>query len=79
MKKPIYRVIVDFEYKNKGVRTKNKESFIDTFAFSKDHKEIEEQVMEKIIRRTNTNKDKVIIKIKNIEIKGQHGYTSDRF
>jgi len=79
MKKPIYRVIVDFEYQNKGTRTQKKNAVIDTFAFSTDHKEIEEQLMYKMIRKTKTIKDKVIIKIKNIEIKGQYGYTSDRF
>ena len=79
MKKPIYRVIVDFEYQNKGTRTQKKNAVIDTFAFSTDHKEIEEQLMYKMIRKTKTIKDKVIIKIKNIEIKGQYGYTTDRF
>jgi len=79
MKKPIYRVVIDFEYQNKGTRTQKKQDVIDTFAFSKDHKEIEEQLMDKMIRKTRRKKEQVIIKIKNIEIKGQFGYTTDRF
>jgi hypothetical protein len=79
MKKPIYRVIIDFEYQNKGTRTQKKQGVIDTFAFSTDHKEIEEQLMDKMIRKTRRKQGEVIIKIKNIENKGQYGYTTDRF
>ena len=79
MKKPIYRVIIDFEYQNKGTRTQKKQGVIDTFAFSTDHKEIEEQLMYKMIRKSRRKQGEVIIKIKNIEIKGQYGYTTDRF
>jgi len=79
MKKPIYRVVIDFEYQNKGIRTQKKQAIIDTFAFSTDHKEIEEQLMDKMIRKIRRKKGEVIIKIKNIEIKRQHGYTTDRF
>lgn len=79
MKKPIYRVVVDFEYQNKGTRTQKKYATIDSFAYSTEEEEVKEHLMGRMLRKIRRKEDQVIIKIKNIENKGQYGYTSDRF
>ena len=79
MKKPIYRVIVDFEYQNKGQRSQKKYSTIDSFAYSTEEEEIKKHLMGKMLRKIRKKEEQVIIKIKNIENKGQYGQTSDRF
>tara|TARA_R100001443_G_scaffold109155_2_gene120292 strand:- start:926 stop:1174 length:249 start_codon:yes stop_codon:yes gene_type:complete len=77
--KPIYRVIVNFEYQNKGQRTQKKYATIDSFAYSTEEVEIKEHLMGKMLRKIKKKENQVIIKIKDIEIKGQYGYTSQRF
>lgn len=79
MKKPIYRVFVDFEYKNKGIRTRVQEASVDTFALSKDPKEIEEYIMGKMLSEIKRKRGQCEIKITNIKIEGQYGETSDRY
>ena len=79
MKKPIYRVFVDFEYKNKGVRAKVKKASVDTFALSKDTKEIEEYIMGRMLSKIKRRREHCEIKITNIKIKGQYGKTTDRY
>jgi len=80
MGKPIYRVIVEFEYRNKGrgnyIRTQIKTDTIDTFALSKDDDEIYEHIKSRIFRRIKRKEEDVNVEIKNIEIKGQYGETN---
>jgi len=79
MGKPIYRVIVDFEYRNKGrgnyIRTQIKTDTIDTFSLSKDKDEIYEHIKSRIFRQIRRKEDDVQIKINNIKIEGQYGTT----
>ena len=80
MKKPIYRVLVDFEYRNSSrsnyIRTKVKQDSIDTFALSKDKDEIYSQIKNKLFRQIGKKEGEVEIKIINVEIEGQYGETN---
>ena len=80
MKKPIYRVLVNFEYRNNSIsnyiRTQVKQDYIDTFALSKDKDEIYEHIKGKLLRKIGKKEGEVQIKITNIEIEGQYGETS---
>ena len=81
MGNPIYRVIVDFEYRNKGkgdyIKTKIKTDTIDTFALSKDKNEIYEHIKSRIFRQIKKKEQDVDIEIKNIKIQGQYGETNN--
>ena len=80
MGKPIYRVIVDFKYRNKGkgnyIRTQIKKDTIDTFALSKEKDEIYEHIKSRIYRQINKKEEDVQIKITNVKIEGQYGETN---
>ena len=80
MKKPIYRVIVDFQYRSNGrsnyIKTQIKNDTIDTFALSKDKDEIYEHIKGKLLRKIGKKEGEVQIKITNIEIEGQYGETN---
>jgi len=80
MGKPIYRVIVDFEYRNKSrgnyIRTQLKQDSIDTFALSKDKDEIYEHIKSRLLRKINKKEHEIDIKINNIKIEGQYGNTN---
>ena len=80
MGKPIYRVIVDFEYRNNSrsnyIRTKIKQGTIDTFALSKDKQEIYDHIKGKLLRQINKKDHEVEIKIINVNVKSQHGETN---
>ena len=81
MGKPIYRVIVDFEYRNKSTsnykRTLIKEGTIDTFSLSKNKDEIYKHIESRILSKIKKKKDKVEIKLTNIKIEGQYGETQE--
>lgn len=80
MKKPIYRVLVNFEYRNSNrsnyIKTKVKQDYIDTFALSKDKDEIYNQIKNKLFRQIGKKEGQVDIKITNVEIEGQYGETN---
>tara|TARA_Y100000385_G_C12984547_1_gene590005 strand:- start:45 stop:290 length:246 start_codon:yes stop_codon:yes gene_type:complete len=80
MGKPIYRVIVDFEYRNTPrssyIKTKIKHDTIDTFALSKDKKEIYDHIKTRLLRKINKKEHEIDIKITNVFIKSQHGETN---
>lgn len=80
MGKPIYRVIVDFEYRNSSrssyIRTQIKTATIDTFALSKEKDEIFEHIKFKLLRQIGKKDGEVDIKIKKINIEGQYGETN---
>jgi hypothetical protein len=80
MGKPIYRVLVEYQYRNKGkgnyIKTQIKSDTIDTFALSKNKDEIFEHIKFKILRQIKAKDENVNIKITNIKILGQHGETN---
>tara|TARA_B110000444_G_scaffold259528_1_gene303518 strand:+ start:4965 stop:5210 length:246 start_codon:yes stop_codon:yes gene_type:complete len=80
MRKPIYRVIVDFEYRNNGrsnyIKTQIKNDTIDTFALSKDKDEVYDHVKNKILRKIGKKEEEIQLKITNIEVEGQYGETN---
>ena len=80
MKKPIYSVQVDFEYRNNSrsnyIRTQIKNGFIDTFALSKDKDEVFNHIKSKLFRQIGKKEGEVQIKIINIKIEGQYGETN---
>ena len=79
-KRIIYRVIVDFEYRNKSKsiysRTIIKKDTIDTFALSKDKKEIYDYIESRMLKQINRKKKDVEIEITNIQIEGEYGKTN---
>jgi hypothetical protein len=79
MKKPIYRVYCEYQYRNKGIRTKLKKGFLDTFIFSLKKDEVEIQLREKIFSKLRLGEDNIILILTDIKIGNQHGYTTDRF
>lgn len=76
----IYRVIVDFEYRNNGrsnyIKTQIKNDTIDTFALSKDKDKVYDHVKGKILRKIGKKEKDIQIKITNIEVEGQYGETN---
>lgn len=80
MGKPIYRVLVKFEYKNSKrsnyIRAHIKTGFIDTFALSKNKDEILDHIKYKILRKINKKENEVDIKIIDYKIEGQYGETN---
>lgn len=81
MKKPIYRVFVKYNIKNKGKTGKGKNGLLDTFAHT-DNKKIIQNDEETLNRICYLNKkflDKVIITILDVDIEDQYGFTTDRF
>ena len=80
MGKPIYRVLVKFEYKNSKtsnyIRAHIKTGFIDTFALSKNKDEILDHIKYKILRKINKKENEIDIKIIDYKIEGQYGETN---
>jgi hypothetical protein len=80
MGKPIYRVIVDFEYRNSKrsnyIKTKIKQDTIDTFALSNKKEEVYNHIKGRLLRKINKKEHEVEIKITNVLIKSQHGETN---
>lgn len=80
MGSPIYRVIVDFEYRNSKrsnyIKTKIKQDTIDTFALSKNKEEVYDHIKSRLLRKINKKEHEVEIKITNVFIKSQHGETN---
>lgn len=78
MGSPIFRVIVDYEYRNKGSVRPYKQSKIDTFVLTNDIEKIKKD--ENLIKRIHTakkaTKKELEIKFKKIYIEGQYGETT---
>lgn len=83
MRKPIFRVFVNYSIKNsKGITRRPKTGTIDTFVLTNNLEEIkEDEVLHNRIFYLHKIKDKkkFTIEIKNIEVEGQYGETTDRF
>ena len=82
MKKPIFRVFVSYEIKNKKVVTRKAiTGILDTFVLTSNIKEIEndQELIDRICYINKKNLNKVDIIITSIDIENQYGETTDRF
>jgi len=82
MKKPIFRVFVSYEIKNKKVVTRKViTGILDTFVLTSNIKEIEndQELIDRICYINKKNLNKVDIIITSIDIENQYGETTDRF
>jgi len=82
MKKPIFRVFVSYEIKNKKVVTrKSITGILDTFVLTSNIKEIEndQELIDRICYINKKNLNKVDVIITSIDIENQYGETTDRF
>lgn len=81
MQKPIFRVFVKYNIRNKGAASKGKNGVIDTFALTDNIKTIEkdEEIHNRICYLNKKKLDKVIITITDVEVEDQYGFTTDRF
>jgi len=82
MKKPIFRVFVSYEIKNKKVVTRRViKGILDTFVLTSNIKEIEndQELIDRICYINKKNLNKVDVIITSIDIENQYGETTDRF
>ena len=81
MKKPIYRVFVKYNIKNKGRAGRGKNGLLDTFVHTDNIKEIQydEETLNRICYLQKKTLDKVTITILSVDVEDQYGFTTDRF
>tara|TARA_R110000751_G_scaffold144582_5_gene248179 strand:- start:89 stop:349 length:261 start_codon:yes stop_codon:yes gene_type:complete len=82
MKKPIFRVFISYEIKNKNKVTRRVNTgILDTFVLTSNLKEIEsdKELIDRICYINKKQPNKVDVKIINIDIENQYGETNDRF
>ena len=82
MKKPIFRVFVSYEIKNKKVVTRKViTGVLDTFVLTSNIKEIknDQELIDRICYINKKNLNKVDVIITSIDIENQYGETTDRF
>ena len=82
MKKPIFRVFVSYEIKNKNVVSRKvKVGVLDTFALTSNIEEIKNdtELIDRICYLNKKNLSKVDITITNVDVEYQYGETTDRF
>ncbi len=81
MQKPIFRVFVKYNIRNKGKANRGKNGVIDTFALTDNIKTIEkdEEIRNRICYLNKKKLDKVVITITDVEVEDQYGFTTDRF
>ena len=82
MKKPIFRVFVSYEIKNKNVVSRKvKVGVLDTFALTSNIEEIKNdtELIDRICYLNKKNLSKVDITITNVDVEYQYGETVDRF
>ena len=81
MQKPIFRVFVKYNIRNKGAASKGKNGVIDTFALTDNIKTIEkdEEIHNRICYLNKKKLDKEVITITDVEVEDQYGFTTDRF
>ena len=82
MKKPIFRVFVSYEIKNKKVVTRKViTGILDTFVLTSNIKEIknDQELIDRICYINKKNLNKVDVIITSIDIENQYGETTDRF
>ena len=82
MKKPIFRVFVSYEIKNKtAVTRKTTVGILDTFALTSNIKEIKNdtELIDRICYLNKKKLNKVEITITSVDVENQYGETVDRF
>jgi hypothetical protein len=82
MKKPIFRVFISYEIKNKkAVTRKVTTGVLDTFALTSNIDEIknDQEIIDRICYLNKKKLDKVDITIVKVDIENQYGETNDRF
>ena len=82
MKKPIFRVFVSYEIKNKGAVTRKVTmGILDTFALTSNIQEIkkDKELIDRICYLNKKKLNKVDITITNVDVEYQYGETTDRF
>jgi len=82
MKKPIFRVFVSYEIKNKATVTRKVTvGILDTFALTSNIEEIKNdtELIDRICYLNKKNLSKVDITITNVDVEYQYGETTDRF
>jgi len=82
MKKPIFRVFVSYEIKNKATVTRKVTAgVLDTFALTSNIEEIKNdtELIDRICYLNKKNLNKVDITIVKVDIEDQYGETTDRF
>jgi len=81
MKKPIFRVFVSYEIKNKGAVTRKVTTgILDTFALTSNIQEIknDQELIDRICYLNKKKLNKVDITI-SVDVENQYGETVDRF
>ena len=82
MKKPIFRVFVSYEIKNKDTVTRKAiVGILDTFALTSNIEEIKKdtELIDRICYLNKKNLSKVDVTITNVDVEYQYGETTDRF
>ena len=82
MKKPIFRVFVSYEIKNKNVVSRKvKVGVLDTFTLTSNIEEIKNdtELIDRICYLNKKNLNKVDITITKVDVENQYGETADRF
>ena len=82
MKKPIFRVFVSYEIKNKATVTRKVTmGILDTFALTSNIEEIkkDQELIDRICYLNKKNLSKVYVTITNVDVEYQYGETTDRF
>ena len=82
MKKPIFRVFVSYEIRNKKtISRKVSSGILDTFVLTSDINEIKknQELIDRICYVNKKNLNLVEITITKIDIENQYGETTDRF
>lgn len=82
MKKPIFRVFVSYEIKNKNVVSRKvKVGVLDTFTLTSNIEEIKNdtELIDRICYLNKKNLKKVDITITKVDVENQYGETTDRF
>tara|TARA_R110002051_G_scaffold191350_3_gene260091 strand:+ start:2484 stop:2729 length:246 start_codon:yes stop_codon:yes gene_type:complete len=81
MQKPIYRVFVKYNIKNKRKAGRGKNGLLDTFALTDNINDIQrdEEILNRICYLHKKTLDKVTITVTEVDIEDKYGYTTDRF
>jgi len=82
MKKPIFRVFVSYEIRNKLKSTRRVNTgILDTFVLTSNINEIknDKELIDRICYLNKKNPNKVEITITNVDVENQYGETTDRF
>ena len=82
MKKPIFRVFISYEIKNKAAVTRRVVTGkLDTFALTSNINEIKKdtEMIDRICYLNKKIPDKVDVVITSVDIENQYGETTDRF